>query len=118
MELPEKGEWVDRRWSCRLHTVRAYNTTEPCDLQLLLCIEERRAREAFDRKVPWLKRLGESVLEFMCEMSGHIGRQAHRLLFMSSGPQVPCTVAEMKLHALRVTNTKVRLVMPCSRDDI
>lgn len=99
----------------RQHTVWAYNAIEPCDLRLPPCIEERRAREAFDCKVPWLKHLGESVLGFMCKVSGHIERQAHRLLLMSSGPQVPCTVAEMKLRYLCVTSTKGRLFTPCSR---
>ncbi|EEC09367.1 hypothetical protein IscW_ISCW007412 [Ixodes scapularis] len=102
----------------RQHTVWAYNAIEPCDLRLPPRIEERRAREAFDCKVPWLKHLGEFVLGFMCKVSGHIERQAHRLLLMSSGPQVPCTVAEMKLRYLCVTSTKVRLVTPCSRDAI
>ncbi|CAN7985269.1 unnamed protein product, partial [Ixodes pacificus] len=102
----------------RQHTVRAYNATEPCDLRLPPRMEERRAREAFDCKVPWLKRLDESVLGFMCKGSGHIERQAHRLLLVSSGPQVPCTVAERKLRGLRVTSTKVKLVTPCSRDAI
>uniref|UniRef100_A0A147BTR1 Uncharacterized protein n=1 Tax=Ixodes ricinus TaxID=34613 RepID=A0A147BTR1_IXORI len=102
----------------RQHTVRACNATEPCDLRLSPRMEERRAGAAFDCKVPWLKRLGESVLGFMCKVSGHIERQAHRLLLMSSGPQVPCTVAWMKLRGLRVTCTKVRLVMPCIRDAI